>query len=132
MAENRKRGDVGTKQRKAQATKDMSYIEAENQKAQNEQRAAIAQSNRDLEMIRWVLPAHLHIMSSIAWKEKEEPCALWTNMHVHPSLQSLATTHAADIGFGMSKLDRKVTDAVCVSLTAGAQDRVREGDQPQA
>ena len=52
MAENRKRGDVGTKQRDGQAIMDMARIEAENQKAQNEQRAAIAQSNRDLEMIR--------------------------------------------------------------------------------
>ena len=94
VAENRKRGDVGTKQREGQAAQDMARIEAANQKAQNEQRAAIAQSNRDLEMIRWGAAssyASSRIAVACAAPRKESPCEhRHTCMHVLVSSAWLA------------------------------------------
>jgi ABC-type phosphate/phosphonate transport system ATPase subunit len=52
VAENKKLGDVGTKQRDGEAIIATAKIEAQNQRAQNEQRAQIAMSNKELELIR--------------------------------------------------------------------------------
>ena len=52
VAENMKQGDIGTKLREGQAVTETARIAAENQKAQNKQKAEIAISNRELELIR--------------------------------------------------------------------------------
>ena len=68
MAENKKHGDMGTKQRDGEAIIATAKIEAQNQKAQNEQRAQIAMSNKELDLIRHagLLPSSPSHLSSSA------------------------------------------------------------------
>ncbi len=52
MAENLKQGDIGTKLREGQAVTETARIAADNQKALNKQKAEIALSTKELEIIR--------------------------------------------------------------------------------